>query len=156
MGNPLTNINGLEFNSEFRDPVLYNVVRTLQFLFLHTYKLGLVDDLTIEETNKDKFFLYSFENKILHLRGYIGRCEKKQKIRYLAMDTARLRWVETEGFEPTSENYDKIGVMLSFPSLNDFLLFMAGRGGWDSLGYVRSADFHKEKTRKRKTKEENP
>jgi hypothetical protein len=143
----LTNVAGLELKSEFSDKVLYNTIRSLQFLFLHTYKLG--SNLLIEETNRGRVFLYGIENKELGLRGYIGRDEKRGIVRYLVMDGARIRWMVREGFDLTPENYDKVGVMLVLPSMNDFILFMAGRGGWETEGYVNTEEFKAGRRRKK-------
>lgn len=140
-----TTVHGLELKSEFSDKALYNTIRNLQFLFLYTYKLG--SNLIIEETNRGSNFMYCIENHDLKLRGYVGRDQKTNSIRFLVMDGGRLLWMAREGFELSPENYDRIGIMMNLRSMNDFILFLAGRCGWDSEGYVRTGDFQ---TRKRK------
>jgi hypothetical protein len=142
-----TNVGGLELKSEFSDIPLYNAIRSLQFLFLHTYKFG--SDLIIEETGRAGRFMYCIENKGLKLRGYVGRDDKTKTVRYLVMDGGRIAWMAKEGFDLSAENYDRVGVMMNLRSMNDFILFLAGRGGWDSAGYVRTEDFQKNRRKAR-------
>jgi hypothetical protein len=141
-----TNVAGLELKSEFCDKVLYNTIRSLQFLFLHTYKFG--SNLVIEETGRAGQFMYCIENHGLKLRGYVGRDEKTKSVRFLVMDNARILWMVREGFEVCPENYDRVGVMMNLPTMNDFILFLAGRCGWDSAGYVRAEEFQNKKKKR--------
>jgi hypothetical protein len=134
----LTDINGVELQSEHEDPVLYNVIRSLQFLFLHTYSLW--DKLKIEEEFHQKSFFYCIENQKLNLRGYIGRNFKDNKIGYLVVDFSRIEWMKKEGFDLTIEIKNNIGYLLKLPTMNDFILYMAGRIGWDHNGYSRLGD----------------
>jgi hypothetical protein len=132
----LTNVCGITLKSEHADPVLYNAIRSLQFLFLHTYKLW--DHLTIEENYYGKTFLYLIENKKLGLRGYVGRDIEKRQIKFLAIDKGRERWMVREGFDPGDPDVaGKIGIMMVLPTMNDFILFLAGRAGWEYKEYLR-------------------
>jgi hypothetical protein len=123
--------------SEHKDPVLYNTIRSLQFLFLHTYQLW--DNLSIEENFYGETFLYLIENKKLGLRGYIGRDISKKQVKFLVVDCARIRWALSEGFDVANEDIlSSVGIMMNLPTMNDFILFMAGRPGWDFTHYINN------------------
>lgn len=136
MQKKLTEINGLTLQSEFEDKDLYQKIRALQFLFLHTYHLG--GALKITESKINKTYYYALQNMSLGLVGFIGRDASKGVVRYLIKDKARIKWMINEGFELNEDNYNKVGVMAKCKGMNDFILFMAGKPGYEFVGYAHS------------------
>lgn len=136
MHRKLTEVNGLTLNSEFEDKDLYSKIRALQFLFLHTYHLGSA--LKITESKINKSYYYVIQNQDAGLVGFIGRDVATNSIRYLIKDQSRIKWMRAEGFELTEENFNKIGVMAKCKGMSDFILFMAGKQGYEFTGYARS------------------
>lgn len=132
----LTEINGLKLESEFLDAEIYDRIRSLQFLFLHTYKLG--GALKILEVRMQKRgFYYAISNQDANLFGFVGRDSKTKEIYYLVKDWSKIRWMRAEGFELNEENYQKIGVMAKCARMEDFILFMANQKGYDFAGYAK-------------------
>lgn len=70
--------------------------------------------------------------------GFVGRDVATNSIRYLIKDQGRIRWMVREGFELTEENMNRVGVMAKCKGMNDFILFMAGKQGYEFTGYARS------------------
>lgn len=136
MARRLTEVNGLTLDSQFADPELYDRIRSLQFLFLHTYKLG--PSLKILEVQmKKRGFYYAISNNEHNLFGFVGRDLKTKEIFYLVKDWSRLAWMKAEGFELTEENYQEVGVMAKCKRMEDFILFMANQKGYDFVGYAK-------------------
>lgn len=136
MNRRLTEINGLTLNSELEDKDLYSKIRSLQFLFLHTYHLG--SGLKITESKINKHYYYAIQNTNAGLMGFVGRDSTTNGIRYLIKDKSRIQWMVNEGFELTEENFNKVGVMAKCKGMGDFILFMAGKQGYEFTGYARS------------------
>jgi hypothetical protein len=136
MARRLTEVNGLTLDSEFADPELYDRIRSLQFLFLHTYKLGAALKI-LEVQMKKRGFYYAISNQESNLFGFVGRDVKTKEIFYLVKDWSRLKWLREEGFEPNEENYQKVGVMAKCKRMEDFILFMANQKGFDFVGYAK-------------------
>lgn len=132
----LTEINGLKLESEFADNEIYQRIRSLQFLFLHTYKMGSALQI-LEVKMKRRGFYYAISNKEAQLFGFVGRDQKTKEIYYLVKDWGRLRFMMLEGFEPTEENYQAVGIMAKCKTINDFILFMAAQKGFDFSGYAK-------------------
>lgn len=136
MGRELTEINGLKLRSEFLDRELYQKIRSLQFLFLHTYKFG--DALKVIEVQmKKRGFYYAISNQDAQLFGFVGRDPQTKEIFYLVKDWGRVHWMRAEGFAETEENYQSVGVMAKCKSMNDFILFLANQKGYDFVGYAK-------------------
>jgi len=136
MGRELTEVNGLKLESEFLDKELYQKIRSLQFLFLHTYKFG--DALKVMEVRmKKRGFYYAISNQDAQLFGFVGRDLETKEIFYLVKDWGRLRWLKQEGFDLTEENYQSVGVMAKCKRMEDFILFMANQKGYDFVGYAK-------------------
>ena len=137
MAQKLTEINGLALKSEFEDKEIYQAMRSLQFLFLHTYKMG--GALRVIEAKIKGNYFYVIENQELGLMGFVGRGAKnKNKICYAIKDRGRVKWAIEEGFDPTDEILNKIGVFAKCKGMNDFILFMAGKTGYEFSGYIRN------------------
>jgi len=136
MGRAPTEVNGLKLESEFLDPEIYQRIRSLQFLFLHTYQLGNALQI-LEVKMKRRGFYYAISNQEAQLFGFVGRDVKTKEIFYLVKDWSRLHWMHLEGFEPTEENYQNVGVMAKCQSINDFILFMSAQKGFEFSGYAK-------------------
>jgi hypothetical protein len=136
MARQLTEVNGLTLNSEFGDPELYDKIRSLQFLFLHTYKMGAALKV-LEVKMRRRGFYYAISNQENNLFGFVGRDLKTKEIFYLVKDWGRLTWLRLEGFELTEENYQSVGVMAKCARMEDFILFMANQKGYDFVGYAK-------------------
>lgn len=136
MGRAPTEINGLTLESEFLDKEIYERIRSLQFLFLNTYQMGGALQI-LEVKMKRRGFYYAISNKDAQLFGFVGRDVKTKEIFYLVKDYGRLKWMMLEGFEPTEENYQKVGIMAKCKTINDFILFMAAQKGYDFMGYAK-------------------
>lgn len=137
MAQKLTEINRLALKSEFEDKEIYQTMRSLQFLFLHTYKMG--GALRVIEAKIKGNYFYVIENQELGLMGFVGRGSKdKNKICFTIKDKSRVKWAANEGFELTDELLNKIGIFAKCKAMNDFILFMAGKTGYEFTGYIRS------------------
>jgi hypothetical protein len=134
--NQLTEINGLKLESEFQDNEIYQRIRSLQFLFLHTYKMGGALKI-LEVKMKKRGFYYAISNNEHNLFGFVGRDVKTKEIFYLVKDWGRLRFMRLEGFELNEENYQEVGVMAKCKRMEDFILFMANKKGFDFVGYAK-------------------
>lgn len=132
-----TEINGLILKSEFEDKEIYDKIRSLQFLLLHTYHLG--KSLEISEMKINKGYYYSIRNKSCGLVGFVGRDVETGLIRFMIKDFGRIKWMEKEGFDLTEENFNKIGIMANCKTINDFILFIAQKSGYEFSGYAKSS-----------------
>lgn len=130
-----TEVNGLKLESEFLDQELYKKIRSLQFLFLHTYSLGSALQI-LEIKMRNKGFYYSISNSDAGLFGFVGRDVKTKEIFYLVKDWGRVRWARLEGFDADDDNYQTVGVMAKCKTMNDFILFVANKKGYDFSGHV--------------------
>ena len=60
-------------------------------------------------------------------------------IRFMIKDFGRIKWMEKEGFDLTEENFNKIGIMANCKTINDFILFIAQKSGYEFSGYAKSS-----------------
>lgn len=108
-------------------------------------KIETYPNIILEETRYDTTFLYHFENKRLGLSGYIGRDKNTQLIHYVIQDKARFKWAIDEGFVTPNKHglldvkdrefvYNQIGVFRACKNVNDFILFMSGKKGFEFKG----------------------
>lgn len=108
-------------------------------------KMETVTNVLLEETRYDTTFLYHFENVKLGLSGYIGRDKNTQLIHYVIQDKSRFKWAIDEGFVIPNDLgvldvkdkefvYNEIGVFRACKNVNDFILFMSGKKGFEFKG----------------------
>jgi hypothetical protein len=124
----LTEVNGLKLESEFADNEIYQRVRSIQFLLLHTYKLG--NDLKITETKLRHGYFYTITNQSEQLNGFVGRDVRTGQIEYMVKDWSQIKRMLLEGFELTEENYALNRVIVKCKTINDFILFVAKQKGY--------------------------
>lgn len=121
---------GRRFNSQFKDPYLFKIVRIIQDSLIKFYKINPAT-LIIEESPAGDSFQYCFENKNLNLISYLGRDKQTNKIVYLIQDKGRIKWAEMEGFCSPNYNrdwiFEKIGVIIQAKDLGNFASFLAGK-----------------------------
>lgn len=119
------------------DDYLRRVLGVFHFGLIECETMG-EEFLEIVECETEFGYFYKVENRELSIRGFIGRDAFDGRVIYIGQDSSRIKWAKLEGFSEAGmtdkQIWEKIGVLRHLNTLDDMILFIGGKPGYQMVG----------------------